>query len=159
VAICQICAAFIPPPFGFGAPLPWRDDGAGQLHQPTSDRSQKQNRWVRGQKRTRVRFMFFDIFFSGVFELPLLRSKQKRDKTKKVEEKLTLKKIDIFGKRFSTWILFKNGIFELPLPRNAQKRTKQKNREKESRLGGGRVWDLANSRGGPSKKNLTAPRW
>jgi hypothetical protein len=42
-------------------------------------------------------------------------------------------------------------VFELPLPRNAQKRTKKKVKEKNSRMaGGGRVWDLANARGGLS---------
>jgi hypothetical protein len=41
------------------------------------------------------------------------------------------------------------GVFELPLPRNARKRTK-KNQEKESRMVGGWVWDLASVRGGLS---------
>jgi hypothetical protein len=35
--------------------------------------------WVRGQKRTRVRFIFSDIFYR-VFELPLPRNARKRDK-------------------------------------------------------------------------------
>jgi hypothetical protein len=43
--------------------------------------------WVRGQKRTRVRFIF-SIFFYRVFELPSPRNAQKRDK--KIEKKSVL---------------------------------------------------------------------
>jgi hypothetical protein len=37
--------------------------------------------WVRGQKRSRVRLVFW-VFFYGVFELPSPRSAQKRDQNK-----------------------------------------------------------------------------
>jgi hypothetical protein len=72
-------------------------------------------------------------FFCSVFELPLLRSTRKHDKTRKVEEKLTSKFLSIFlEKTFDMNFLQKhfNGVFELPLPRNAQKRT-QKNPQKK----------------------------
>jgi hypothetical protein len=68
---------------------------------------------------------FWSIFLC-VFELPSLRNTRKRDKTKKVEEKLTSIFLSIFwGKVFDMDLLQKYfyGVFELPLPRNAQKRT------------------------------------
>jgi hypothetical protein len=65
---------------------------------------------------------------------------RKRDKPKKVEEKLTPKFLSIFlGKVFDMDFLQKyfGGIFELPLPRNAQKRAlkgalKKKLRERKN---------------------------
>jgi hypothetical protein len=71
--------------------------------------------------------------FCSVFELPSLRNTRKRDKTKKVEEKLTSKFfVEILGKVFDMDFLQKHfyGVFELPLPRNAQKRTKKNSRKK-----------------------------
>jgi hypothetical protein len=77
---------------------------------------------------------FLQNVFCSVFELPSLRNTRKRDKTKKVEEKL-------------------------PLPRNAQKRTKNKSQgKKKSRMVGGWVGGLVNVRGGPSILFLAAPR-
>jgi hypothetical protein len=77
--------------------------------------------------------------FCSVFELPSLRNTRKRDKTKKVEEKLSSKfVVEILGKVFDMDFLQKyfNGVFELPLPRNAQKRTKKKVKEKKMSDGG-----------------------
>jgi hypothetical protein len=88
--------------------------------------------------------------FCSVFELPSLRNTRKRNKTKKVEEKLSSKNfVEILGKVFDMDFLQKyfNGVFELPLPRNAQKRTKKKVKEKKSRMVGGWVGDLVNVRG------------
>jgi hypothetical protein len=72
--------------------------------------------------------------FCSVFELPSLRNTRKRDKTKKVEEKLSSKCfVEILEKVFDMDFLQKYfyGVFELPLPRNAQKRTKKKSQEKK----------------------------
>jgi hypothetical protein len=72
--------------------------------------------------------------FCSVFELPSLRNPRKRDKTKKVEEKLTSKFLSIFLEFvFDMDFLQKYfcGVFELPSPRNAQKRTKKKTKEKK----------------------------
>jgi hypothetical protein len=63
--------------------------------------------WVRGQKMTRVRFVFFDIFYR-VFELPLPRNAQKRDKKNRekvgfgvlVEFFVKTFRHDFFAKRF-----------------------------------------------------------
>jgi hypothetical protein len=56
--------------------------------------------WVRGQKRTRVRFIF-SIFFYRVFELPSPRNAQKHDKQKSRKSRFwTFGRI--FGKSFST---------------------------------------------------------
>jgi hypothetical protein len=44
--------------------------------------------------------IFVCIFFCSVFELPSLRNTRKRDKTKKVEEKLTSEILSIFLKGF-----------------------------------------------------------
>jgi hypothetical protein len=79
--------------------------------------------------------------FCSAFELLSLKNTRKRDKTKKVEEKLTSKFCRNFGKSFRHGIfekIYLNGVFELPLPRNAQKRTK-KNQEKKVRMVGGWV--------------------
>jgi hypothetical protein len=76
--------------------------------------------------------------FCSVFELPSLRNTRKRDKTKKVEEKLTSKFfVKILEKVFDMDFLQKYfyGVFELPLPRNAQKRTKKKSQEKKKSEG------------------------
>jgi hypothetical protein len=97
--------------------------------------------------------IFFAKRFCSVFELPSLRNTRKRDKTKKVEEKLSSKfLVEILEKGFDMDFLQKYmyGVFELPLPRNAQKRTKKKSQEKKSRMVGGWVGDLVNVRGGPS---------
>jgi hypothetical protein len=77
--------------------------------------------------------IFFKAFFVALFELPSLRNTRKRDKTKKVEKRLTSKFLSIFfGKVFDMGFLQKyfNAVFELPLPRNDQKRTKQKSQKK-----------------------------
>jgi hypothetical protein len=100
--------------------------------------------------------------FCSVFELPSLRNTRKRDKTKKVEEKLSSKLfVEILGKVFDMDFLQKcfYGVFELPLPRNAQKRTKKKVKKKKSRMVGGWVGDSVNVRGGPSIFFLAAPRY
>jgi hypothetical protein len=71
--------------------------------------------------------------FLCVFELPSLRNTRKRDKTQKIEGKLTSKFLSIFlGKVFNMDFLQKYfyGVFELPLPRNAQKVPKKKSRKK-----------------------------
>ena len=76
---------------------------------------------------------FLQNVFCSVFELPSPKNTRKRNKTKKVEEKLTSKFfVEILGKVFDMDFLQKyfHGVFELPLPRNAQKRTK-KNQEKK----------------------------
>jgi hypothetical protein len=53
--------------------------------------------------------MFFSKrVFLCVFELPSLRTTRKRDKTKKVEEKLTSKFCRFFWEKFSTWTFYKN---------------------------------------------------
>jgi hypothetical protein len=97
----------------------------------------------------------FPNVFCSVFELPSLRNTLKRNKTKKVEEKLTSKFLSIFLEKvfdmdFLQKYLF--GVFELPLPRNAQKCTIKKVKEKKSDGGWvvGRVGHSANVRGGPS---------
>jgi hypothetical protein len=80
--------------------------------------------------------------FCSVFELPSLKNTRKRDKTKKVEEKLT----SIFLSNFVSEIFFDMdflqkyfyGVFELPLPRNAQNVLK-KQAKKKSRIVGGWV--------------------
>jgi hypothetical protein len=67
---------------------------------------------------------FFWRFFYRVFELPSPRNARKRDKTKKVEEKLTSKILSIFlGKVFDMDFLQKYfyGVLEPPL---AEKRPK-----------------------------------
>ena len=99
--------------------------------------------------------------FCGVFELPSLRNTRKRDKTKKVEEKLTSKFfVKILEKVFDMDFLQKYfyGVFELPLPRNAQKRTKKKFQKKKFGGVGRWIWDLVKARGGPSIFFLAAPR-
>jgi hypothetical protein len=73
--------------------------------------------------------------FCSVFELPSLRNTEKRDKTRKVEEKLTSKFLSIFlEKVFDMDFLQKYlyGVFELPSPRNAQKRTKKVKKKKSA---------------------------
>jgi hypothetical protein len=78
---------------------------------------------------------FCKTFFCSVFELPSLRNTRTRDKTKKVEEKLTSNILSIcLGKVFDIDFLQKHfyGVFELPLPRNARGRTKT-NAKKKSR--------------------------
>ena len=52
--------------------------------------------------------IFLQNVFCSVFELPSLRNTRKRDKTKKVEEKLTSKILSKFWKKFSTWTFCKN---------------------------------------------------
>jgi hypothetical protein len=81
-----------------------------------------------------TRFFWQDVFCSA-FELPSLRNTRKRDKTKKVEGKLTSKKfVEILEKVFDMDFLQKYfyGVFELPLPRNAQKRIKKSQGKKKS---------------------------
>jgi hypothetical protein len=78
---------------------------------------------------------FCKTFFCGAFELPSLRNTRKRDKTKKIEEKLTsdIEILTIFLENvFDMDFLQKYfcGVFELPLPRNTRKRTKKKGQEK-----------------------------
>jgi hypothetical protein len=66
----------------------------------------------------------FAKLFCSAFELPSLRNTPNRDKTKKVEEKLTSKFLSIFlGKVFDMDFLqkFVCGVFEVLLPSNAQK--------------------------------------
>jgi hypothetical protein len=46
--------------------------------------------------------------FCSVFELPSLRNTRKRDKTKKVEEKLPSIFLSKFWEKFSTWTFCKN---------------------------------------------------
>jgi hypothetical protein len=81
-------------------------------------------------------WFFFADFFVKPFRqdapCPSLRNTRKRDKTKKVEEKLTSIFCRFFGfwEKFSTWNFCKKylcGVFELPSPRSAQKRTKNEN--------------------------------
>jgi hypothetical protein len=115
-------------------------------------KSRKSRFWIFGRficKNFSTRFVLQNVFCSG-FELPSLRNTRKRDKTKKVEEKLTSNFLSIvLGKVFDMDFLQKYlyGVFELPLPRNARKRTKTKCQGKKSRLVGGWVWSLANVRG------------
>ena len=109
-------------------------------------KSRKSRFWIFGRifcKNFSTRFFLQNVFCS-VFELPSLRNTRKRDKTKKVEEKLTSKIfVKILEKVFDMDFLQKYfyGVFELPLPRNAQKRTKKKVKEKKRRMVGGWVWD------------------
>ena len=97
-------------------------------------KSRKSRFWIFGRifcKNFSTRFFLQNVFCS-VFELPSLRNTRKRDKTKKVEEKLTSKIfVKILEKVFDMDFLQKYfyGVFELPLPRNAQKRTKKKVKE------------------------------
>jgi hypothetical protein len=84
--------------------------------------------------------LFLQNVFCSVFELPSLKNTRKRDKTEKVEEKLTSKFWSIllenaFDMDFLQKYLY--GLFELPLPRNAQKRTGEK--KQETKLDGGWV--------------------
>jgi hypothetical protein len=83
--------------------------------------------WVRGQKRTRVRFVFL-IFFYGVSELPSPRNAQKREKTKQRNT------IGFDFLIFFDTIFLQNvfcGVFELSSLRNTRKRDKtKKNRGK-----------------------------
>jgi hypothetical protein len=72
---------------------------------------------------------FLQNFFCSVFELPSLRNTRKRNRTKKVEEKLTSKFWSIFPEKvFDMDFLQKYFcvVFGLPLPRNAKKCTKKK---------------------------------
>jgi hypothetical protein len=78
-------------------------------------------------------FYFFSDIFYRVFELPLPRNAQKRDK-KEIREKVGFGLlVEFFVKPFDTDFLPKYlyGVFELPLPRNAQKRTKKKAKKKK----------------------------
>jgi hypothetical protein len=61
--------------------------------------------WVKDQKRTRVRFIFFDVFYR-VFELPSTRNAQKCDK-KQIEKKSVLDFGRIFCKCFDTIVFAK----------------------------------------------------
>jgi hypothetical protein len=91
--------------------------------------------------------LFCKTVFGSVFELPSLKNTRKRDKTKKVEEKLTSNFLSKFWEKFSTWTFkvflqkYFYGVFELPLPRNAQKRTKKKVKKKKVRwwVGGSEI--------------------
>jgi hypothetical protein len=81
-----------------------------------------------------------DIFYR-VFELPLPRNAQKREKKKSRKNRFW-----IFGrtfcKNFSTRLFLQKdfyGVLELRLPRNAPKRTKKKSQEKKSQMVGGWV--------------------
>jgi hypothetical protein len=58
-------------------------------------------------KNFSTRFFLYNVFCS-VFELPSLKNTRKRDKTKKVEEKLTSKILSKFWKKVSTWTFCKN---------------------------------------------------
>jgi hypothetical protein len=119
--------------------------------------------------------LFETMFFAKrgffyVFEVPPLRNTRKRDKTKKVEGKLTSKLWSILlGKAFDMDFLQKYfcGVFALPLPRNAQKERRMADGGCGSDGGwwvwvvGGWDWDLAHVRGGsqgPSISFLPAPR-
>jgi hypothetical protein len=104
--------------------------------------------------------IFLQNVFCSVFELPSLKNTRKRDKTKKVEEKLTSNFLSKIWKYFSTWTFCKN-IFMVFLNspcREAPKNVLKKKPGKKSRVVGGWVWDLANVRGGPSIFFLPAPR-
>jgi hypothetical protein len=82
--------------------------------------------WVRGQKRTRVRFVF-PYMFGGVFELPSPRNAQKRDKQNR--EKIgfgflvecLVKKI-----RHDFFCTTLCSVFEVPSLRNTGDRDKTK---------------------------------
>jgi hypothetical protein len=98
--------------------------------------SRKSRFWIFGRIfcKTISTCFFLQNVFCSVFELPSLRNTRKRDKTKKVEEKLLSKKfVEILEKVFDMDFLQKYfyGVFELPLPRNAQKRTKKKSQGKK----------------------------
>jgi hypothetical protein len=132
--------------------------------------------WIRVRKRDGVR-LIFPIFFYRVlnsphretpknvmfvcktFELPSLRNTRNRDKTKKVDEKLSSNFLSIFGKGFDMDFLPKYfcGVFELPLPRNPPKRTKKKSRKKKS-AGGWVGLGFSKCTGGSVENLLPAPQ-
>jgi hypothetical protein len=98
--------------------------------------------------------------FCSVFELPSLRNARNRDRTKKVDEKLTSKILSIFSEKvFDKDFLQKYfcGVFELPLPRNARKRTLKKTRETNS-AGGWVGLGFSKCTGGSVEFVLAAPR-
>ena len=123
-------------------------------------KSRKSRFWIFGRifcRNFSTRFFLQNVFCS-VFELPSLRNTRKRDKTKKVEEKLTS---NFLSKYFSTWAFCKH-IFMVFLnspcretPKNVLKKKSQK---KKSQGVGRWVWDLVTVRGGPSIFVLAAPR-
>jgi hypothetical protein len=97
--------------------------------------------------------IFLQNVFCSVFELPSLRNTRKRDKTKKVEEKLTSKFfVEILGNFFGMDFLQKYFMVFLNSPcRETPKNVlKKKSRKKKSRMVGGWVGDSVNVRGGPS---------
>jgi hypothetical protein len=88
---------------------------------------------------------------------PSLKNTRKRDKTKKVEENLTLK---FLSKLFIDMDFCKNTfvVFLNSPCRETSKNVLKTNQEKKTRMVGGWVWDLANVRGGPSIFFWPAPR-
>jgi hypothetical protein len=84
--------------------------------------------WVRGQKGNMVKY-FPPKYFYGVFELPLPRNAQKRDKT--IEKNPALDFGRFFCKTNSTWIFGKKFCMvclnspQQKTPRNAKKQQKK----------------------------------
>jgi hypothetical protein len=121
--------------------------------------SRKSRFWIFGQlfcKNFSTRF-FLQNVFCCVFELPSRGNTRNRDKTKKVEEKLTSKCLSIFlEKAFDMEFLQKYvyGVFELPLPRNVLKI----NAKKKKSAGGWVGLGFSKCTGGSVDFFLAAPR-
>jgi hypothetical protein len=90
--------------------------------------------WVRGQKRTRVRFIFL-IFFMVFLNSP--HRETPKNVIKKIDKKSVSDFWSIFLEKLFDTIFLSNVfccVFELPLPRNVRRRTKKKT-GKEKKVG------------------------